>query len=85
VRRELYTSLAFYQEKLLGRGIGRVFLRCEGLPLDPIREAAGAETGGVVELLDALAVVPQNGGAPLSPDMATLLAPAIGAVVGRTA
>ena len=45
VQRELYTSLAFYQEKLLGRGIGRVFLRCAGLPLDPIKEAAGAEIG----------------------------------------
>jgi hypothetical protein len=83
VRRELYTSLAFYQEKLLGRGIGRVFLRCADLPLAPIREAAGAETGGEVEILDPLLVVPQNGGPPVSAEQAALLAPVIGAVAGR--
>jgi len=85
VRRELYTSLAFYQEKLLGRGIGRVFLRCDGLPLEPIREAAGAETGGIVEVLDPLEIVPKNGGPAMTPEQATHLAPAIGAVYGRTA
>jgi Tfp pilus assembly PilM family ATPase len=83
VRRELYTSLAFYQEKLLGRGIGRVFLRCAGLPLPPIREAAGAETGGEVEILDPLLVVPPNGGPPVTAEDAALAAPAIGAIVGR--
>ena len=85
VRRELYTSLAFYQEKLLGRGIGRVFLRCAGLPLEPIQEAAGAETGGPVEILDPFSIVPQNGGPPVGPDQAAILAPAIGAVAGRSA
>ncbi len=83
VRRELYTSLAFYQEKLLGRGIGRVFLRCAGLPLAPIREAAGAETGGEVEILDPFSLVPRNGGPPLSEEQVAHLAPAIGAVAGR--
>ena len=83
VRREIYTSLAFYQEKLLGRGIGRVFLRCTGMPPQSIREAAGAETGGEVELLDPVSVVPVNGGPDLSPEEAALLAPAIGAVAGR--
>src|SRR6266702_8910261 len=57
VRREIYTSLAFYQEKLLGRGIGRVFLRCAGLPLGPLREAVSAEAGGEAEVLDPLAQV----------------------------
>ena len=85
VRREIYTSLAFYQEKLLGRGIGRVFVRCAGMPPEAIREAAGAETGGEVELLDPLTVVPINGAPPLSPDLASFAAPAIGAVAGRTA
>jgi len=85
VRRELYTSLAFYQEKLLGRGIGRVFLRCAGLPLEPIREAAGAETGGEVEILDPFSVIPPNGGPPVPPEQAAIVAPAIGAVAGRMA
>jgi len=84
VRREIYTSLAFYQEKLLGRGIGRVFLRCAGVPPEMIREAAGAETGGEVEVLDPLAVVPLNGAPPISPEVAALIAPAIGAAAGRT-
>jgi len=85
VRREIYTSLAFYQEKLLGRGIGRVFLRCAGLPLGPIREAVSAEAGGEAEDLDPLALVPLNGGPPLLPEEAALAAPAIGAAAGRRA
>ena len=83
VRREIYTSLAFYQEKLLGRGIGRVFLRCAGVPAEAIREAAGAETGGEVELLDPLAVVPPNGAPAVSGEMGALMAPVLGAVAGR--
>jgi Tfp pilus assembly PilM family ATPase len=84
VRREIYTSLAFYQEKLLGRGIGRVFLRCAGLPPEELREAAGAETGGEVEILDPLAIVPLNGAPSISVEVAALIAPALGAVAGRT-
>jgi hypothetical protein len=84
VRREIYTSLAFYQEKLLGRGIGRVFLRCAGMPPEAIREAAGAETGGEVEILDPLDVVPLDGAPPLSEEVAAFIAPAIGAAAGRT-
>jgi hypothetical protein len=83
VRREVYTSLAFYQEKLLGRGIGRVFLRSVSLPQDGIREAVSAEAGGELEVLDALALLPQNGGPFLGSEDAALAAPAIGAVLGR--
>jgi len=85
VRREIYTSLAFYQEKLLGRGIGRVFLRCAGLPLGPLREAVSAEAGGEAEVLDPLAQVQLNGAPSLPPEEATWAAPAIGAVAGRRA
>jgi len=85
VRREIYTSLAFYQEKLLGRGIGRVFLRCAGMPPETIREAAGAETGGEVEILDPLDVVPLDGAPSISEEVAAFIAPAIGAAAGRTA
>src|SRR2546426_12527725 len=83
VRREIYTSLAFYQEKLLGRGIGRVFLRCAGLPLGPLREAVSAEAGGEAEVLDPLVQVPLNGAPPLPPEEAAWAAPAIGAPAGR--
>jgi len=85
VRREVYTSLAFYQEKLLGRGIGRVFLRSVSLPLDRIREVVSAEAGGELEVLDPLPLVPQNGGPRLGPEDAAVAAPAIGAVLGRRA
>lgn len=85
VRREIYTSLAFYQEKLLGRGIARVFLRSTGLPLESIKEAVGAEAGGEVELLDPFAIVPPNGSPQVSAEEAARCAPAIGAVVGRVA
>ncbi|PYT18425.1 MAG: hypothetical protein DMF51_00250 [Acidobacteria bacterium] len=85
VRREIYTSLAFYQEKLLGRGIGRVFLRCAGLPLGPLREAVSAKAGGAAEVLDPLLQVPLNGAPPLPPEEAAWAAPAIGAVAGRRA
>lgn len=85
VRREIYTSLAFYQEKLLGRGIGRVFLRCVSLPLDRIRESVSAEAGGELEILDPLPLVPQNGGPRLGPEEAAVAAPAIGAALGRRA
>jgi Tfp pilus assembly PilM family ATPase len=83
VRREIYTSLAFYQEKLLGRGIGRVFLRCAGMPAEAIREAVGAETGCEVELLDPLTVVPSNGAPAVSEETGPLIAPVLGAVAGR--
>ncbi|MBI1951847.1 MAG: hypothetical protein HYS34_10870 [Acidobacteria bacterium] len=85
VRREVYTSLAFYQEKLLGRGIGRVFLRSVSLPLDGIRAAVSAEAAGELEVLDPLPLLPQNGGPRLGPEDAAVAAPAIGAVLGRRA
>jgi Tfp pilus assembly PilM family ATPase len=83
VRREVYTSLAFYQEKLLGRGIGRVFLRSVSLPLDGIREAVSAEAGGELEVLDPLPLLPQNGGPLLGSEDAAVAAPALGAILGR--
>ncbi len=85
VRREIYTSLAFYQEKLLGRGIGRVFLRSAGLPVEPLREAVSAEAGGETEILDPLAHVALNGAPVLAAEEAAWAAPAIGAVAGRRA
>ena len=85
IRREVYTSLAFYQEKLLGRGIGRVFLRSVSLPLEGIREAVSAEAGGELEVLDPLPLLPQNGGPFLGAEDAAVAAPAIGAVLGRRA
>ena len=85
LRREVYTSLAFYQEKLLGRGIGRVFLRAVGTVADGARDAVASETGVAPELLDLLQVLPADPQSPLDARLAALAAPAAGAVAGRRA
>jgi type IV pilus assembly protein PilM len=85
LRREIYTSIAFYQEKLLGRGLGTAFARASGLPRAAVQEAITAETGGPVVFLaleDLLPVAPK---CRLAEDDAALAAPACGAVVGRRA
>ena len=85
LRREIYTSLAFYQEKLLGRGVGRVFLRSTGMSVEPLREAVRSEAGCEAEVLDLLKIVPLAGRMKLDPEDAARAAPAVGAVVGRRA
>jgi type IV pilus assembly protein PilM len=83
IRREIYTSLAFYQEKLLGRGIGRAYVRAAGLPADQVREAVAAETACEVDHLDALPVLPAVESLALDAEEAVLMAPAAGAAAGR--
>jgi len=83
LRREIYTSLAFYQEKLLGRGIGRAWLRATGMPVAPVLEAVRAETGGAVEALKVLEVLGTGDGVRLDAETADRVAPAAGAVAGR--
>ncbi len=85
LRREIYTSLAFYQEKLLGRGVGRVFLRSTGMPDEPLREAVASEAGSETEVLDLLQIVPLAARMTLDAEGASRAAPAVGAVVGRRA
>jgi len=83
VRRELYTSLAFYQEKLLGRGIGGAWLRTAGVPAGPVIEAVGAEAGCAVTSMPLLDLVTPGESVTLDPEEADLLAPAVGAATGR--
>jgi hypothetical protein len=85
LRREVYTSLAFYQEKLLGRGIGRVFLRAVGSAADAVLDAVASETGAAPERLDLLQVLPAVPQASLDTRLAALAAPAAGAAAGRRA
>jgi hypothetical protein len=85
LRREVYTSLAFYQEKLLGRGIGRVFLRAAGSPAEAVAEAVAAETGVAPEPLDLRRVLPSDPRASLDARLLVLAAPAAGAAAGRRA
>ncbi len=83
LRREMYTSLAFYQEKLLGRGIGRGFLRATGVSAAAVQEAVRGEAGCETEALDLLQVLPVAEGVALGADAASGIAPAAGAVLGR--
>jgi hypothetical protein len=83
LRREIYTSLAFYQEKLLGRGIGRIHLRVAGMPQEAAAEAVRSEGGAPVELLDLAECMIAGEGVTLDAEMATLVAAAVGGAVGR--
>jgi hypothetical protein len=84
VQREIYTSFAFYQEKLLGRGIGHAWLRCVGVPDEGIREAVTREAGCEVAALDPLAILPAAPElAAAARPLAILAAPAAGAAAGR--
>jgi hypothetical protein len=85
MRREIYTSLAFYQEKLLGRGLGHAFVRSLGLPREEIREAVTAETGCAAEFLDLPQVLGVAATVSLRGESAAFAAPAAGAVAGRRA
>jgi hypothetical protein len=85
VRREIYTSLAFYQEKLLGRGLARVWLRTAGMDPQPVADAVREEAGTAVEVLSLSQVLHLGEAMGLHESGAALLAPAAGAVAGRRA
>ena len=85
VRREIYTSLAFYQEKLLGRGLARVWLRTAGMDPQPVADAVREEAGTSVEVLSLSQVLHLGEATGLHESGAALLAPAAGAVAGRRA
>ena len=85
LRREVYTSFAFYQEKLLGRGIGRAFLRSVGIPLEAVRDVVAGEAGCPLETLDLHDRVKMTEGVQVGSDEANEATPAVGAVAGRRA
>jgi type IV pilus assembly protein PilM len=85
VRREIYTSLAFYQEKLLGRGLQRVWVRAAGLDAAPILDAVREESGVAVEALRLSEAMSFASATGVDEQVATLIAPAAGAVAGRRA
>ena len=83
LRREIYTSLAFYQEKLLGRGLGRACLRTAGVPAEPAAEAVRAEAGCPVDILHLHDVAQPDKSAHNDEEASSYLAPVAGAVAGR--
>jgi len=89
VRREIQSSLLYYQERLAGKGLERVYMRLVGPDPEKTAEMFG---GGPVharpEPIDLGRVVGVSGRiAALGPDrswqVTQRLAPAVGAVVGR--
>jgi hypothetical protein len=82
-RREIYTSLAFYQEKLLGRGIGHAWVHSAGLPREAVRQAVAGEVNCALDFLDLSDVVACAEGVTMTADQAAMVAPAVGAVIGR--
>ncbi len=83
LRREVYTSFAFYQEKLLGRGLGRAFVRTIGLPLEAVQDVVAGEAGCPLETLDLPGGLKVAEGVGLGPRGAADIVPAVGAVAGR--
>ena len=83
VRREIYTSLAFYQEKLLGRGLGRAWVRVAGMPVEAAVETVAKEVGCPVDVLRLSEALEVSEGTLLDEAASSLVAPAAGAVIGR--
>lgn len=89
VRRELQASLMYYQEKLLGRGLARVYMRLVGY--EPQRVAAmfeGAPLASQPEMIDVGRIVTVPGriaamGPERAADVLQRIAPALGAALGR--
>jgi hypothetical protein len=83
VGREVYTSLAFYQEKLLGRGIDRAFLRASGMPRDGVLRAVASELACPVAWLELGQMLTVADTVVLDDEGAARAAPGAGAVAGR--
>lgn len=84
VGRELKTSLSYYQEHLLGEGIGTTLVRVSGIDaaaLVATVESAGCRGVRVVGITDAFPGVP----ATMADETAQDLLPAIGLVLRRSA
>jgi type IV pilus assembly protein PilM len=89
LHRESQASLVYYQERLNGRELSRVYMRLVGH--DPVRVAAlfhGAPVASAPELIDPRRVVRTTGrveamGPDRASDLMQRLAPAVGAALGR--
>ena len=83
--RELNYSLSYYEEKLEGSGIGTLFVRSAERPIEELREAVARLDAARVEPIDPLAGFDSvEGLEALDARTAQRLAPALGAVLGRS-
>lgn len=82
--RELGYSLSYYEEKLGGEGIRTLFVRSVEVPFEELSGQLTSLDADHVELIDPVASVETEGGAKVEPALAQRLAPALGAVLGRS-
>jgi hypothetical protein len=82
--RELGYSLSYYEEKLGGEGIRTLFVRSLEVPFEELSGQLASLDPDHVELCDPVAAVQTEDGAKVESDVAQRLAPALGAVVGRS-
>ncbi len=91
MRREVQSSLIYYQEKLSGRTLDRVYLRLVGHDQVEVAQLLeGAPTASPPEMIDVGRVVDVGGriaasGPDRAADLLQKLAPAVGAAMGREA
>ena len=91
VRREIQTSLLYYQERLAGRGLARVYMRVVGHDAGQIASMfEGAPVANEPEMIDAGRVVELSGrisavGPDRGAEMLQRIGPAVGAALGRSA
>jgi Tfp pilus assembly PilM family ATPase len=81
--REVSASLSYYQDKLEGKKIDRIFVRTAELPLDDIAHKLGTLGLTAVESIDPTPLLEPGEGQRPDPALLQRLAPAIGAAVGR--
>lgn len=81
--RELGYSMSYYQDKLSGEGIRRLFVRSAETPVEELRPQLAAIEAPDVEPIDPVAAIEPPEGAAIEPELAQRLAPAIGAALGR--
>jgi type IV pilus assembly protein PilM len=83
--RELATSLSYYEEKLSGGGIGTVFVRNAGRPIDELAPVLDRLGSASIRGIDPLNFVEAGPASRLDPVEVQGLAPALGAAIGRVA
>ncbi len=82
--REIAGSLSYYREKLGGQGIGTLFVRSVATPIEELRSRLANLGVARIDPVDPAALLALAAGVTLEPRAAQLLAPALGAAVGRS-
>lgn len=77
--RELASSFSYYQEKLGGQGIGKIFLRSLALPPDEVAGLVDRVGFGEVVAVDPSSALGLANGLRLDPAVGQRIAPAVGA------